>query len=103
MATGDLDTTACTSVTWSFWGRRGPEAPEAGDVLQVEWFDGTDWIRTYEWFGTSVGDSGFLHQAGEILAPGALRPNFRLRISSQGTASGLDQFYVDDLIVGCPP
>ena len=103
IASDSIDSTACSSVTWSFWGRRGPEAPDVGDVLFLEWFDGSDWNADLAWYGSAVGDSTFVYHSGEILAPAALRPDFRVRISTMGSASGIDQFYVDQLILGCPP
>ncbi len=96
-----LDTTACGSVMWSFRGKRGPETPDAGDYMRVEYDAGSGWVESYTWDGVGVTDAAFSDQIGIIADPAALWNGFRVRLTSSGSGVGMDEFYVDDFLFGC--
>jgi hypothetical protein len=100
--TWPLDTTACGSVAWALELRRGPEAPDPGDTLEVLWDDGTGWVPLALEEGDSL-TGEFTTLSGTIVNPAALSTDLRLRLVSAGSAPGIDGFWVDDLRFGCAP
>ncbi|MBX2800223.1 MAG: thrombospondin type 3 repeat-containing protein [Myxococcales bacterium] len=100
VTTAVVDTTVCTEVLWFFEGKRGASAPEVGDDLEVQYFDGVDWVVADTWEGTGATDAVFVPRWGTITDPGALGPHFQLRLVHTQLTAG-DDFYVDGLVISC--
>ncbi|HHO54176.1 MAG TPA: hypothetical protein ENK18_25720, partial [Deltaproteobacteria bacterium] len=97
-----LDTSSCTQLAWSMQVKRGPDAPESDDLLVLEYHDGVDWVRLHAVAGDGTLDPAFVPQAGSTSAPAALHSALRVRLRSSGSTSNTDDFYVDELSIGCP-
>jgi len=96
-----IDTSACTAIVWSFALRRGPDAPELTDLLELAYFDGTAWRAVASWSGTGAVDPGFSAQHGVIRAAAARHTSFALRLMALGSGPGFDDFFIDDFRVAC--
>ncbi len=98
-----FDTTGCTRLVWFYRGKRGPEAPDGGDTLRLQYYDGLNWTDVNSWSGNGAVDSGFSPRWGTLTSAAAFRPNFQMRFITNGSGEGSDQFYVEDFTVGCAP
>ncbi len=99
-----LDSSTCNAVAWSYWGKRGPEAPDLsdGDHLRLQYFDGATWADADDWpGGNGIDDAAFSFRSGTLTAPAALHAAFQLRLVSNGSGVGFDDYYVDDFSFGC--
>jgi hypothetical protein len=72
-----------------------------GDDLKVSYFDGTSWRALDTLGGASVTDPGFKVRAGTLSNPGAYNDKFKVRLQSNGTGIGYDDFYIDDFDIHC--
>ena len=95
-----MDLSSCPEMTWYFRGRRGPVAPDAGDMLSVDYWDGAAWVNVDTWLGAQFDDSLVTERAGRITDPAALAPGAMWRLVSDSPSGG--SFFVDDIVVGCP-
>ena len=101
--TAAVDTTLCANVAWSFMGKRGPETPDVGDNVSITYWDGVAWMPTSQWMGAGATDITFSPVAGVIVDPLAISPTFQLRLQSNGSGAGFDDFFLDDFSIGCAP
>ena len=98
-----FDTSSCSSIDWEYQGKRGPETPDLTDWMRIEYWDGLAWVVSDEWLGGAGTDPTFSFRSGNIADPLALSPTFQLRIMSDGTGLGFDDYYVDDFAMDCVP
>ena len=96
-----IDTLSCASVGWSYWGKRGPEVPDAGDDLELSYWDGAGWVVVNTQAGDGSTDSEFFEYAGVITDPLALSSTFQMQFVSNGSGINTDDHFVDDFVVGC--
>jgi subtilisin-like proprotein convertase family protein len=98
-----FDTTACTSgVAYRFSVKRGPEAPDSSENLSFEYWNGSVWTVADTTFGASVDDASFSVHQNVIVAVAAQYLQFRVRFrTTGGSGTGLDDYFIDDLAVGC--
>jgi len=88
-------------IRWSFMGKRGPDRPEAGEFLNVEYWNGSAWIVHDAWEGDGVEDADFSYREGTIYDPMARSSSFQLRFVTSESAWDYDNFYIDDLQITC--
>ncbi|MBX2800855.1 MAG: putative metal-binding motif-containing protein [Myxococcales bacterium] len=108
-----VDMGACDTVRITMEARRGPEKPDQGDDLLVEWWNGTAWREALRLLGEQRIDADFQHHDALITDPDAATKSFALRLTTTGgrattvpQADGgpqWDDFFVDDLWLGCGP
>ncbi len=96
-----IDTLVCSSVLWSYQGQRGPEEPEPGEFLYLEWFDGAAWQIGDAWEGNDFDDPGFSLRKGEISDVGIAHATFQVRWRSEGNSLGNDDYFIDDVTIDC--
>ena len=60
-----------------------------------------NWASMDYWEGNSTDDSTFSIRSGVIGNPDGQHANFKLRMISNGTSNIYDDFFIDDLIIGC--
>jgi len=97
-----LDATGCTSVGWEFWMKRGPQPPGSLNFVKLQYLDGADWVDLEALSGTFATEPTFSHYSGRsISAAVAGNPTLAIRMFSYGSGPGLDDFFIDDLVVGC--
>jgi hypothetical protein len=97
-----LDTTTCQKVIWAFYGKRGPDAPDSGDLLTIDYYDGSAWKTTYTWAGDGTVDSDYQLYWDVIPDILASHQYFAVEVSSSANgATGTDQFTIDDFAFGC--
>ncbi len=101
--TVQLDTTVCANVGWAFMGKRGPEMPDNLDDLTINYWDGAGWVNTSVLPGAGIVDLSFVLQQGVITDPLAISTTFQLNLRSTGSGIGTDDFFVDNIAVGCAP
>ena len=98
----NLDTTTCSNVIWAFYGKRGPDAPESGDLLSIDYYNGSAWVNTFTWAGDGTVDSDFGLYWSVIPDILASHQYFALEVSTSAHGvSGGDQFTIDDFVFGC--
>ena len=96
-----MDASSCDSLSYTLWIKRGPEGPDPDDELVLSWFDGVDWIESFVLEGITLMDQDFIPYQGTIVDPAALRSDVKIRLQSDGSGQGSDDFYVDDLSLFC--
>jgi len=97
-----LDVSACTTLLWTYMGKRGPEAPDNTDSLELSYYSsGGGWVAVDTWLGDGSDDPTFSLRGGEIIAPDALHSNFKVRLVSVGSGANFDDYFVDDFGVFC--
>ncbi|MGC4119379.1 MAG: kelch repeat-containing protein [Myxococcales bacterium] len=94
-----FDASGCNELAVSYYGKRGPDAPEGNDSLVLQLGVGSGAAASDVWIGGAT-DPSFTRRMLRITAPGALANGVTLRLSAIGTP-GQDHFYVDDLRVSC--
>jgi hypothetical protein len=94
-----LDTTNCASISWSYEGKRGPESPDASDVLYLYTIDsvGTTLILD-SWEGNGYTDSFFSTRSGTSYS---VTGEVAFVIAAFGSGAGFDHYYVDDVSIVC--
>jgi len=98
-----LDTSICTDILWTYLGKRGPESPDIGDHLDVDYWNGAGWVEVDSWGGDGGVDAAFSEHYGWIANPDAYRSDFRLRLVGDANFANGDNFFVDDFYLGCDP
>jgi len=102
--TQPINTSACGSIDYSWQGKRGPETPDSGDNVQIEYLNDMGvWVNTDTWAGSGITDPGFSLFSGGIIAPDATHTGFQLRLVSNGSGSSFDDFFIDDFSLSCSP
>jgi subtilisin-like proprotein convertase family protein len=98
-----FDTTACTAgIAWRYYLKRGYEAPDPGENLYFEYWNGSVWTIADTATGTSSDDISFGVRQGSISAPSAQYAQFRVRFREPlASGSCCDDYHIDDLVVGC--
>lgn len=99
-----FDTTPCTTgIAWRFQVKRGPETPDfTNEDLVFEYWNGSLWTLVDTTLHTSFDDPSFITHQGVITAASAQYNQFRVRFRTlDGSGSCCDDYYVDDLLVGC--
>ncbi len=97
-----MDLTICDDMIWSYDGKRGPNQPEIGDQLQLQYRPlGGAWTLIDAWAGGAT-DLEFLLRQGVVTDPAIFAPNVQIRLISNGSGAGLDDFFVDNFFFGCP-
>lgn len=97
----DMSACGASGLVWSYWGKRGPEPPDSGENLLLEYWNGTAWTLTDTFLGASVTDSTFSQRTGVITNADARHAGFRIRFRTTGGGTGIDDYFVDDVSVGC--
>jgi len=98
-----MDLTNCLDLVWSYEGKRGPDGPDAGDRLQFEFrVVGGDWTPIDSWVGDGTEDPEFSVRDGVIVDAAIFSPGVQVRLISNGTGVGNDDFFVDNFLFGCP-
>jgi hypothetical protein len=91
------DLSPCDSLSWSY-EFRSRVLFDASARLLLEWWDGTSWLLADEvddWY-----EPDFQPRVGELDAPAALVPGFRLRLRTEGSRL-LEGYDVDNLVLTC--
>jgi len=96
-----MDATTCPTLVWAYMGKRGPESPDAGDGLNVEYYDGLNWVLADRWEGDGSTDVGFALRFGVISDPLAFHSALRFRLVSNGSGDAFDNFFIDEFTVAC--
>ena len=96
-----LDASPCHSLFWSFRYKRGPEAPDPGESLSLEYWDGVGWRPAGGVSGDGGVDPGFSEQSGTIDDPVAFGPQLGIRLVNTAPLAGFDHVHVDDLMLIC--
>jgi hypothetical protein len=98
-----FDASLCEQLWWSYWVKRGADAPETDNALVLSWDDGTGWVPFDVVTGNGVPDVTLLERHGVISDPAALWPGLRLRLHTEGPTDPFDddRYYVDELLVAC--
>ena len=94
-----LNMSSCTTIGWSIWVKRGPNNPEIGDELTVQWSDGQAWNSAFTLAGGS--DPDLVRYRGTIDDPLALWVGFKARLTGSGDI--FDNWFIEDFGVGCDP
>lgn len=97
-----LDTSGCSAIVWHYLGHQPAvpnEAPDPGDWLHLEYWDGGTWLTLNAWEG-GLADATWHVRYGTLAAPSALHPDFRVRFRGAAKTAS-DHFYVDDFWLGC--
>ncbi len=97
-----FDTSGCSELLWVLQHKRGPENPDPGDDLTVEYWDGAQWIIAGALPGGFT-DPTFRRRFGVLAEKGALNKAFQLRYTVLGSQGDFDHHHVDDLVVLCDP
>jgi len=101
IATTEFDMSYCTTdIVWFYDGKRGPELPDAGDDIEMSYWDGTQLVLVDTWLGGAV-DPDFSGRSGVISDPNALNADFYLQFENTSVSNGSDNFYIDNLRVAC--
>lgn len=90
----------CRNFKWSFWAKRGPNAPDSGDTITLQGYDGNQYDDIFVLEGNGVTDDEFKFYTGTIQTERVYHDSLRLRIR----ASGFDDeefFYIDDVRIAC--
>jgi len=97
-----FSTLACDlGVVMAWSGKRGPELPDNGDDVLIEYWDGTGWVVTYQWLGGAIDPNFLAHEFTLPPEPGTQHDEFKVRMTSNGTSCFCDEFFLDDLIITC--
>ncbi len=100
VTSGTHDTSGCAELAFEVFVKRGPDAPEVGDTLQLEGFDGAQFQTITTMGGTGTVDS-YRRISGRLDGAESRHAAYRLRVSTSGANPGADQFFVDDLRLVC--
>lgn len=93
------DTSSCTSVSWRYHGKRGPETPDVGDYLYLATIDSTGATHILDsWQGNDYTDSSFTTRSGTEYS---LTGEITFFFQAIGSGAGFDHFYVDDVSIVC--
>jgi hypothetical protein len=91
----------CPALAWSLALKRGPDAPEIGDNVRIELWDGAGWATVGYLAGRGTLDAAFLAAGGSVSTDTSLvGPGLQLRFVSNGLVN-TDDFFLDDLYLGC--
>ena len=93
------DLSSISSATIDFHYELGGygEAPDSGDYLRLEYFTtNNNWTIIWIIYGQGNNNYSFSHTSIN-LPKNALHKNFQFRFVSQGSGSGFDDFFVDNL------
>lgn len=99
-----IDLSSMSSAELSYWWERtgGGEHPDPGEDLVVAYWNGSSWVELARHPGGDTDMTSYV-QSVIALPAEALYGNFRLRISSTGTAGTYDDWFVDDVaLTGVP-
>ncbi len=99
-----IDFFQCTSVAWDFRLRPGTDPPPSNEEFRLEAWDeaNAEWITVFSRFGPGT-TSPFAVISGNTTDPNVLREDARLRFMSVSTTTsfGFDDWFVDDIVIGC--
>jgi hypothetical protein len=95
-----IDFQACTSVAWDLRVKKGPETPETADHTYIEAWDGFAWVIIGDIPGGTA-TATFIPILGSTTSPSVLVQGARIQLRSAGTGATFDDFYVDDIVMGC--
>ena len=102
MTTVPFDATYCTRFRITFWAKRGPETPDNGDNLVMEYRVGTGaWTNGQTILGTGVTESSFSEYTKLVPLTPSTVGDITVRFTSNGTGVGFDHFFVDDFEIAC--
>ncbi len=102
VTTVPVDFSVCSeSVDWSFWAKRGPEAPDSGEDLVFEAFDGTQWRLVGVVLGQSITDPTFVRYMGSITEASIFSSGVQFRWSTSGSGPSNDDYFMDDVEISC--
>ena len=74
-----VDTTGCANgIAWAYFGKRGPEQPDASDYLEQSWLGGGNAVVFDTWFGGST-DPVFLQRVLGATVNGTTYAGMRAR------------------------
>ena len=97
-----VDMSQCSGdIVWSYQGKRGPESPDSTDLLRLSFWSGVSWVAVDTWNGNGSTDISFSLRSGVITTTSAYNADFKIQLFSDGTSTGYDHYYVDDLHVYC--
>ncbi len=110
----ELNMVPCDQIGWALNVRRGPDFPDNGDTVRIEYTNGPEWRTAFSLNGGQV-DGSFLTFRGilaadefstvenevNIIDPEAFWVGFQARLATGG--DNRDEWVVDDIGVGCNP
>ena len=91
----------CNFVEYAFEAKRGPETPDLGDNLTFSYWNQSTWTPFHQVAGAGVTDNNFSSFAGIISNLDAFHGAFQVRVVSNGSGNGFDDFFIDDLRILC--
>lgn len=92
-------------LTYYYQRKGGGEAPDSGDDLILEYYNGSAWVELQRHAGSGP-DMTTFNQVSLRLPRAALHAGFKLRIRSIGTASAtqaFDDWFVDEVRIAPAP
>lgn len=95
-----VDASQCLSVEWEFFIKRGPEAPDPGEFLDLGFWSGTDWVDVLRIEGNSSVDPSFIRNWG-VFSASASNPFFGISFVRNWGTINSDDVYIDDLTITC--
>lgn len=104
-ATQLIDLSGQSGVLLSYYYQRGgmSDKPEAGDNLWVDYRNSSgNWVNLFTHEGADTAMQEFEYMSFELPAD-AHHQSLQVRLRSYGEASGMDNWYVDDLRIDFPP
>lgn len=97
------DTSTCSSLSWSYRGKRGPEQPDAGEDMNLRYENSSGgWVTAHTLAGGTA-DGTFTLYSGTITSGSALHPTFRMEFRTTAGGTSIDDFFVDDFSLVCNP
>ncbi len=96
----DLSGFPSDSIKLKYWWQQtgGGESPEPGEDLIIRYWDGSSWIELSRHPGDGPDMTEYV-RTNITLPPEALHSEFKLQISSIGTAGNHDDWFVDDVSI----
>jgi hypothetical protein len=95
-----MDLSGCTRVAWDLRIRYGPDQTDYLDQLNLEVWTGEAFEVIWSEPGGLV-TTGYLLEAGGTASADVIREDATLRWASVGSGSTVDDFFIDDVTIGC--
>ena len=61
------------------------------------------WVIFDIWYGNGATDVAYSQRGGVIADPAAQSTTFQFRFYSAGSGDGFDDYFIDELEIGCEP
>ena len=95
-----FDASSCSSVLWEYSVKKGPEAPDSTDYLTLYVLHAGGQSQLDRINGNGIVASTFEVRDGQFPA-GIDTSAIKIRLTTNGSGSGFDDYFIDDLAVTC--